>query len=573
MKAFIKFTLQVLYNVGFMTFFFITGPFFLFRLWRRGKLLPQFGQRFGFYSKEVRARLAPGADLWIHAVSVGEVKLARVLIQRLRELRPDLRIVVSTTTGTGFTLAKERLEDAQTSIIYNPIDFLWSVVHAFKVIQPKILVLIESEIWPNYLWCAKRRHIPVHLVNTRLSDKSEERYRRLRKLVRPVLQDIDLVFAQDATDVARLVLAGFPAETIFDLGSLKYDVAAFDTAAEKDISAWWDRTGWRSDQLILLGGSTHPGEEEVLARIYRELREEWPQLRLVLAPRHAERGTAIREMCDRMGLRAVTRTQLAAATAPLANGNSPDVLVVNSTGELSSLYKRVTLAFVGKSLRGQGGQNFIEAAPVGLPIVIGPNMQNFKVITREFINRQAVVQVTDEFELANCLHALFSSDEIRRELGNRARATFRANLGAAQRTATVIVRALANLKSTSPDPVASVAPSPAPAVKPETKTEKEVRTQPASPPPPILSQENAAKETPAPKVEAPKPPVHFVSSSPAKDIKAATQEVFALIDATQKAPAQSISAQSPSAAKPDAVTPQQNPAEKSETTTAPEKTA
>jgi 3-deoxy-D-manno-octulosonic-acid transferase len=574
MKAFLKFTLQVLYNVGFMTFFFLTGPYFLFTLWRRGKLLPQFGQRFGFYSKEVRTRLAPGADLWIHAVSVGEVKLARVLIQRLREMRPDLRIVISTTTGTGFTLAKERLEDAKTSVIYNPIDFLWSVVHAFKVIQPKILVLIESEIWPNYLWCAKRRHIPVHLVNTRLSEKSEERYRRLRKLVRPVLQDIDLVFAQDATDVARLVQAGFPAETIFDLGSLKYDVAAFDTAAEKDISAWWDRTGWRSDQLILLGGSTHPGEEEVLARIYRDLREEWPQLRLVLAPRHAERGTAIREMCDRMGLRAVTRTQLAAATAPLANGNSPDVLVVNSTGELSSLYKRVTLAFVGKSLRGQGGQNFIEAAPVGLPIVVGPNMQNFKVITREFINQKAVVQVTDEFELANCLHALFSSNEIRRELGNRARATFQANLGAAQRTAMVIVQALANLKGASPapagspPPVPAVSPSPATSIAPQTGAEKEIPAQPASSPPPTLPQATIAKETPAPK-----PAIHFVSSPPAGNLKAATQEVFALIDATKKAPAHSVPAQSPLATKSDSVTPQQNPAEKSEPTTAPEKTA
>ncbi|MCE0523597.1 MAG: 3-deoxy-D-manno-octulosonic acid transferase [Methylacidiphilales bacterium] len=461
MKASIKFALQVLYNVGFMTFFFITGPFFLWRLWRRGKLLPQFGQRFGLYSKDVRDRLAPGCDLWIHAVSVGEVKIARVLIRRLREKRPDLRVVVSTTTGTGFTVAKQHLEDAQTSIVYNPIDFLWSVVSAYKLIRPRLLILIESEIWPNYLWCARRRNIPVYLVNTRLSDRSEERYRRLRWLVRPLLQEIDLVFAQDATDVSRLTQAGFAPETIFNLGSLKYDVAALDTSAEKDISAWWNRTGWGDAQSILLGGSTHPGEEEVLVRIYRELRDEWPRLRLVLAPRHAERGAAIRDMCDRMGLRAVTRTQLAASHEPLGNGSSPDVLVVNSTGELSSLYKRATLAFVGKSLRGQGGQNFIEAAPVGTPIVIGPNMQNFKVITREFINQQAIVQVTDEFELANCLHALFASDEIRRELGNRARATFEANLGAAQRTAEVIVRSLSNLRK-EPSPVSPPKGPPAP---------------------------------------------------------------------------------------------------------------
>ena len=151
-------------------------------------------------------------------------------------------------------------------------------------------------------------------------------------------------------------------------------------------------------------------------------------------------------MCDRMGLRAVTRSQLATSTSPLSNGSSPDVLVVNSTGELGALYQRATLAFVGKSLRGHGGQNFIEAAPVGTPIVIGPNMQNFKVITREFLSRQAVVQVTDEFELANCLRALFASDQVRQDLGNSAKAAFQANLGAAQRTAKVIADALDNQK-------------------------------------------------------------------------------------------------------------------------------
>ncbi len=447
MKAVIKFILQVIYNVGFMTFFFITGPFFLWRLWRRGKLLPQFGQRFGFYSKEVRERLKPGADLWIHAVSVGEVRLAFVLVRRLREVRPDIRVVVSTTTGTGFTVAKAQFEDDKTFVIYNPIDFLWSVVHAYNLIKPKRLILIESEIWPNYLWCARRRHIPIYLVNARLSRRTEERYRRLSSLVRPLLQEIDLVFAQDPTDVTRLTQAGFAPETAFNLGSLKYDVANLDASSERDISTWWNRTGWTSAEPILLGGSTHPGEEEVLARIFRELRADWPTLRLVLAPRHAERGGSIRDMCDRMGLRTVTRSQLAEATEPLANGSTPDVLVVNSTGELSSLYKRVTLAFVGKSLRGQGGQNFIEAASVGTPIIVGPNMQNFEVATREFLNREAIVQVTDEFELASQLHTLFASYKMRDDLGSRARATFEANLGAAQRTAHIILQSLANDKN------------------------------------------------------------------------------------------------------------------------------
>jgi 3-deoxy-D-manno-octulosonic-acid transferase len=449
MKAVIKFCLQVFYNVAFMTFFFVTGLFFLYRLWRRGKILPQFGQRFGFYAKEVREQFKGGTDIWIHAVSVGEVKIARVLIRSLREVRPDLRIAVSTTTGTGFALAKKSLANDKTFVIYNPIDFLWSVVAAYNLIRPKRLILVESEIWPNYLWCARRRHIPVYLVNARLSDKTEERYRRMRWLLGPLLQEIALVFAQDQIDVTRMSQAGFAPEVIFNLGSLKYDVAKEDVgtenlATENDITSWWNRTGWTSQHRILLGGSTHNGEEEVLARIFLELREQWPDVRLALVPRHAERGDSIRELCERMGLRAVTRNQLAAATEPLSNGSTPDVVIVNSTGELSALYKRGTLTFVGKSLRGNGGQNFIEAAPGGTPIVVGPNMQNFKVITREFLSRQAIVQVVDEFELSQRVHAIFASDETRRELGSRARATFEANLGAAQRTARVILSALEN---------------------------------------------------------------------------------------------------------------------------------
>jgi 3-deoxy-D-manno-octulosonic-acid transferase len=442
MKAVLKFLLQVFYNVGFITFFGITGTFFLWRLWRRGKLLPQFGQRFGIYAKAVQAKLAPGCDLWIHAVSVGEVTLALVLLRRMREIRPDLRVVVSTTTATGFAMAKAQLENDQTAVIYNPIDFLWSVVDAFNTIRPRRLILIESEIWPNYLWCARRRQIPVYLVNARLSHRTERRYRRLRWLLRPLLQEIDLVFAQDPTDVTRLIQTGFAPEAVFNLGSMKYDVAALGTSADIDISSWWDRAGWRSDQPVLLGGSTHPGEEEVLARIYLQLRERRPDLRLVLAPRHAERGGAISDLCDRMGLRTTTRSRLANATGPLANGNSPEVLVVNSTGELRSLYKRATLAFVGKSLRGQGGQNFIEAAPVGTPIIVGPNMQNFEVATREFLSRQAIIQVSDEFELARMLENLFDSDAARKELGRRARETFEANLHAARRTAKVILDSL-----------------------------------------------------------------------------------------------------------------------------------
>jgi 3-deoxy-D-manno-octulosonic-acid transferase len=442
MKPAFRFLVQAVYNVIFITFFAVTGPFFLWKLWRRGKLLPQFGQRFGFFSPAVRARLK--ADLWIHAVSVGEVNIALVLIRRLRQLRPGLRVTVSTTTATGFAVAQKQLADELTLVIYNPIDFPWSVAAAFNAIQPRRLILIESEIWPNYLWSARRRGIPVYLVNARLSLRTEERYRRMRRWVGPLLQEIALIFAQDETDVMRLTQAGFGPETIFNLGSLKYDVAALDSNDEKDISAWWDRTGWNGESVILLGGSTHPGEEDVLARIFLELRDKFPALRLVLVPRHAERSGAVRDSCERMGIRVALRSDLAAATEARANGSTPDAVVVNSTGELRALYKRSSMAFVGKSLRGHGGQNFLEAAVVGLPIVVGPNMQNFAVITREFLRREAIIQVSDEFELGATVRGLLESAPARQALGERTRATFQAELDAENtlRVARVIVQSL-----------------------------------------------------------------------------------------------------------------------------------
>ena len=247
MKTLFIFLVQVAYNVAFVTFFIVASPYFTYRLWRRGRLLPQFGQRFGFYSPEVRARLR--SDLWIHAVSVGEVNLALVLIRQLREIQPALRIAVSTTTATGFNVAKSQLADERTTVIYNPIDFLGSVASAFDAIRPRRLILIESEIWPNYIWSAKRRNIPVYLVNARLSARTEERYRKMRWLVGPLLREIALVFAQDSVDVTRLSQAGFAPETIFNLGSLKYDVAAIESHDEKDISAWWDHAGWPADSV------------------------------------------------------------------------------------------------------------------------------------------------------------------------------------------------------------------------------------------------------------------------------------------------------------------------------------
>lgn len=395
------------------------------------------GQRLGLYPQKVYDRIGKGADLWIHAVSVGEVMIASVIIRELRGRDPFLKIVISTTTSTGRKVA-ETLKDERTIVIYNPTDFLWSVRQAFEMIRPKLLILVESEIWPNYIWCAKRRGIPVYLVNARLSSRSEKRYRQFSFFCKPVLEKIDLVFAQDEEDVDRLIGAGFASESVFAMGSLKFDVADLANGGHS-IDPWWTKSGWNAGDPVLLGGSTHSGEEEILARIYRQLRQDWPNLKLLLAPRHAERGGQVRQLCRDLGLKTILRTEL---DQPLHNGSVPEVLVLNTTGELKEVYSKATVVFVGKSLSAKGGQNFIEAAKVGAPILVGPNMQNFQNLTEHFVSEGGVVQVADQFELSQRFRQFLNSPESCRKLGARGRDIFEKNLGAGRRTATAIHQGL-----------------------------------------------------------------------------------------------------------------------------------
>ncbi len=438
---------QVGYNVLFFVIFLFAWPYFTWRMLKRGHLWSDFGPRLGIYTKAQRERLRGGVDLWIHAVSVGEVMLASVLLRQMRELRPELKITLTTTTQTGYRMAK-KLEDDRTIVLYNPTDFLWGVISAFETIRPKVLILIESEIWANYIWCAKRRGVPVCLVNTRLSPRTEARYRKLRWFCRPVLREIDLVFAQHPSDIEKLVAAGFAPEAVFPVGSLKYEVADLPEMDNgTPVSSWWDRLGWQGN-LVLLGGSTHNGEEEVLARIYRDLLAEHPGLRLVLAPRHAERGAQVKEICTRLGLPAVLRTELETPVEALRGIPPPQVLILNTTGELRAVYRKADIVFIGKSLRSKGGQNFIEAARVGVPVLVGPNMQNFSNLTVEFLSRGGMIQVLDEFELAQRLRELVADTRKRTELGQRAHAIFASNLGAGKTSAKIIAGCLEAVSTT-----------------------------------------------------------------------------------------------------------------------------
>ncbi|WP_142660047.1 3-deoxy-D-manno-octulosonic acid transferase, partial [Methylacidimicrobium tartarophylax] len=419
------------YRVTFPVIAGLISPYYVHRLSKRGSPREGLSERMAFYAPSTREMVGSGVDLWIHAVSVGEVLVALALLRELRRKSPELRVALTVTTITGRRVAMSAA-DPGTIVLWSPVDFSGVVRRAFALLRPRALILVETEVWPNYLWEAKRRRVPVFLLNARLSPRTERWYRRFPEIFRPILRGLSLVLAQAPEDVDRLIGAGFPPEAIFVTGNLKYDVANLGSGGEALPCAWWEWCGWPVDALILLAGSTHPGEEEVMVDLYRESRHRHPKLRLILAPRHVERSAEIRALCRKSGLSVVSRTELGKG---MVQDVPSDVLLLDTTGELRFLYEKATIVFIGKSLRAHGGQNFLEAASAGKPILVGPNMQNFEMLVREFRRERAILQAGDRAELGALLEELLTSEAMRSEFGKRARAVFSKNVGAAARAA------------------------------------------------------------------------------------------------------------------------------------------
>ncbi len=428
--------LYAAYSTGLTILFLLGWPYIAWRLWKRGHVWKNLGERFACYPPEKRRKLAGGTDLWIHAVSVGEVMIAEALLRHLRALRPSLRAVVTTTTATGYRLAT-RLADEQTVSVYNPFDFPWTVRRALNAFAPRMLVLVEAELWPNCIRHAADRKIPIYLVNARLSSRSQARYERCRKLARQMLESLSLVLVQDPTDYPRFTRAGFPPERLFCPGSLKYDVAELPAAHAAALEADWPRTGWRAEDPVLLAASTHPGEEALFLDRFPEWKKRHPNLRLVLAPRHAERARAIRALARERKLAAGLRSEL-----PAQQNDLSSILIFDTTGELKALYPKATVVFVGKTLSARGGQNFIEAAREGAAVVVGPHTQNFQQLAEHFVREKGLLQIPDEAALSEAITTLLSQPDRRRALGDRARAIFAQNRGAAERTARILLDAL-----------------------------------------------------------------------------------------------------------------------------------
>ena len=426
--------LLFLYNLFLPFALLFSVPFYLRRMLKRGGYARNFVQRFGFFSHALRQQLAGGTWTWIRAVSVGEMLLALRLAAELRRQDPEFQAVISTTTSTGYQLGLDRADTAYLRIIYNPVDFYPILQRVWKLIRPFRIILIDSDLWPSFLALAEDQGVPVFLANARLSSRSENRYARLRWLAKRLFWNrLTAVFAQDPKDADRWRRLGLPSEKITVTGSIKYDRDGTVTERNLRFVEWLEKHGIASDRPILLGGSLHPGEEELLIQAFQQLRQKHPALFLILVPRHAERAPEIDELLQKESLLFTRRSD------PVF---SPDtaVLLVDSTGELRDWYETASLVMIGKSFRGVGGQNPVEPLLAHKPVVCGPHMENFRFLVEELVAENGIKQLASDLDLVPALDQVLADPGAANRMVKRAETVLAQHDGANARTAKLILK-------------------------------------------------------------------------------------------------------------------------------------
>ena len=428
--------MRTLYNILFLLFFVVSSPYYFWRMWRRGNWQRGFGGRFSIYDPALKQTLTNSHVIWIHAVSVGEVNLCTQLIKALEPRIPNVKMVVSCTTSTGMAELRGRLP-SHVSKIYYPLDRRKYVRRALATINPQAIILVEAEIWPNFLWRARELNLPVFLANARLSDRSFPRYKKYGWLFRPLFASFTGVGCQNETDAQRLREVGCRPESVQVVGNLKFDAAKIGERRALDVRSLLRQIGVADDALVLVGGSTHDGEELLLVEMAARLRQKFPRLFLVVVPRHFERCRDLGQKLRARGEKFIYRNDIFPRTQ--LQPGEVNCLVVNTTGELKFFYEPATVVFIGKSLTAFGGQNPIEPGAQGKAIVFGPNMQNFADITRNFLNQDAAVQVKSAADLERTLGELLADAPRRAALGRNALAVVGENLGAVERTVAMIL--------------------------------------------------------------------------------------------------------------------------------------
>jgi 3-deoxy-D-manno-octulosonic-acid transferase len=422
---------HALYSVVLVVGFVLGLPWFLWKGRASGKYLRTFRERMG--RLPVYLNLDGDRSIWIHAVSVGEVLAARPLVPALRERFPGHRLFLSTTTLTGHEVAKKSVRGLD-GLFFAPFDFPHAVRRALEVVNPSLLVLVETELWPNLIHEASRRGARVALVNGRVSPRSFPRYRRVRRFLSGMLTEVDLFLMQGEPHAERIRAMAAPPERVKVTGNLKFDAVEAGRPPERTVRLLHGG----SPRPLWVAGSTMPGEEELVLRAFHRVRERVPHARLLLAPRHPERFGLVPSLIEAAGFRCLRRSAL-----DPASWSDGEVLLLDTLGELAHVYSLASVVFVGGSLVASGGHNILEPAVAGKPIVVGPHMENFQEIADTFRAESALVQVGSADELGREVSALLLDEPRRRDLGEKARGLVGRNRGAVSRTTDALAPLLA----------------------------------------------------------------------------------------------------------------------------------
>jgi 3-deoxy-D-manno-octulosonic-acid transferase len=410
-------------------------PGFLLRMKRRGGYRQNFGQRLGWFSERDRETLQSGGWTWIHSISVGETLVALKLARALRAIEPSIRIAISTTTSTGFAIAKEAAQEGLFPM-YNPVDNLGAVRRTLNLLRPPCVVFIEGDAWPNLLAECHVREIPTMLANARLSPRSASRFTRFKRWVRPIFSLLEWIGAPDRDAAGWWDKIVVPTSKIRITGNIKFDqVASSSDSRTAEFQQLLCGAGISPEMPLLIAGSTHAGEEFILAKLLNEWRTTHQTLRLILVPRHAERSKELLREIANLGFRVMLRSELGKAGI----AENPDIIIVDTTGELRDWYTLATVIFVGKSLTGIGGQNPIEPALAGKPVVFGIHMENFQAVVDQLLRVNGAVQIADERELFSAVENLLSDPARRDAVAGNAILAVEKHQGATQKTVELIL--------------------------------------------------------------------------------------------------------------------------------------
>ena len=423
---------MIMYSSLLLAALILGAPYWLVRMATSGRYRAGLPGRLGLVPGGLRAAVAGRDVIWVHAVSVGEVLAATQLIRELKTALPGWVIAVSTTTETGQRLAAERL--TESAVFYLPLDLAFAVRRYLRVLQPKMLLLMESELWPRLIDECAKSGVPVVVANARISDRSFPRYVRLRRLWRPFLEKISLFLAQSKETAERLVKIGAPAERVKVTGNLKYDVRAANDSALTEML----RERLPVESRVVVCGSTLEGEEQILLKAWAAVLAAESNAVMVLAPRHPDRFATVAGMVAGSGFRLIRASEFRRQTEAVTAG---DVFLLDTIGDLARIYSLGAVAFVGGSLVPKGGHNPLEPAQFAVPVVMGSSFENFRDVV-ESMRAKDAIRIVSPGMLAETLIALLRSRDDAKALGERGRVAFEAQSGATARTVQALLALL-----------------------------------------------------------------------------------------------------------------------------------